>query len=164
VNRRILLFLACAIGLIVPSMAPTLGAADANFEIVRTEKSEGVIVPRERAADFTTGLLGRDENEFWTPSRKDVLKFEEGIGAYLKKSAPRQSPNLWSKLPKYKRQYVGVVKNGRKLIYANFFCQSGNTDWKAHPVFVLDGGDCYFNVRYEVEAGAFSDLQINGEA
>jgi hypothetical protein len=144
--------------------APVSAKTEDAYEVVKTEKFEGVIFPREQAKDFIKSFTGIDEREFWTPTRADVLSMERKIEAYLKKAAARRSPNLWSKLPAYKRQYAGVVRNGRKIIFTNFFCESLNTDWKTTAIAVADGGDCFFNVLYDTASATFSDLQINGEA
>jgi hypothetical protein len=134
------------------------------FEVIKTEEFEGVIIPREKAVGFMKAFSGIDEKEAWTPGRNSVLKLEERIESYLKKAAAKRSPDLWSKLAKYRRQYVGVMRSGRKVIFVNFFCDAFNADWKANPVVVDDGGDCFFNLLYDPGSSAFSDLQINGEA
>ncbi|HEX8844193.1 MAG TPA: hypothetical protein VF791_06095 [Pyrinomonadaceae bacterium] len=132
--------------------------------MVKTEKFEGIIIPREKGSDFASGLFQPEVKEFWTPDKVEVLKLERGISAYLKKPESKASPGLWSKLMSYKRQYVGIVKNGHKKIFANFFCDAGGRDWKTTPIFVLDGGDCFFTILYDPNSDAFSDLSINGEA
>ncbi|HUQ31384.1 MAG TPA: hypothetical protein VM095_04655 [Pyrinomonadaceae bacterium] len=137
---------------------------DESFEVIKTDEFEGVIITREKAMDFMKAFSGLDEKGAWTPGRSSVLKLEERIEAYLKKAAAKRSPALWSKLAKYKRQYVGVMRNGRKVIFVNFFCDAFDADWKNNPVAVDDGGDCFFNLLYDPGSYAFSDLQINGEA
>ena len=138
--------------------------ADEPFEVIRTDDFEGVIVSREKAADFMKSFSGMTEKETWTPGKSEIIKLEAGIKSYLKKAAAKRSPNLWSKLAKYKRQYIGIVRNGRKVIFSNFFCQSFDIDWKLTPVAVDDGGDCFFTVLYDSTSATFSALQINGEA
>jgi hypothetical protein len=138
--------------------------ADETFEVIKTERFEGVIVPRERAVEFMKGFSGVEEKGAWTPGKDEVLKLEGKLESYLKKAAAKRSPNLWSKLAAYKRQYVGITRNGRRVIFANFFCNAFDVDWKTKPVSVSDGGDCYFTVLYDPGPAAFSDLQINGEA
>lgn len=170
-SRQSLLIRVLAVGLVAFSAgvwgamtAPVSANAEDSFEIIKTEEFEGVIFPRQKGKDFVRAFTGADEREFWTPSRANVLRLERKIEAYLKKAAARRSPNLWSKLSTYKRQYAGFVRNGRRMIFANFFCESLNTDWKTTPIAVADGGDCFFNVLYDVDSATFSDLQINGEA
>jgi hypothetical protein len=154
----------CGAILSAVAAAQTHPKADEPFEVIKTEKFEGVIVPREKAVDFMKGFSGIEEKEPWTPGKNEVLKLEEKLESYLKKAAAKRSPNLWSKLATYKRQYVGITRNGRKVIFANFFCHAFDMDWKAKPVTVDDGGDCFFNVTYDPDSATFSDLQINGDA
>lgn len=152
------------IGVCGAAALPLSQSADKTFEMVKTERFEGVIISREKGKSFAAS------DKFWTPSKRDVLKLEEKIGEYLKKAASPASPDLWSKLPAYKRQYVGIVKNERKIIFTNFFCDSITSrlrdtmgiDWKSRPLGIEDGGDCFFNVWYDVDSETFSNLQISG--
>lgn len=107
----------------------------------------------------------------WTPALADVLALEQRLPDYLRgQLAPQyrgrkpKKPPLWERAPGYRRQYVGIGRNDRRLIYANFFCRSDNPNWRTMPVEVDDGGDCYFQVEYDVEKATFSNLSINGEA
>ena len=131
---------------------------------VKTEKFEGAIVPAARAAEFVKSLTGDEGKGHWTPGREDVFKFEARLESHLRKAADRRSPALWKKLVDYRRQYAGIEARGRKLLYVNFVCHSFNGEWKNHPVSVDDGGDCFFQIKYDPQTGAFTDLQINGEA
>ena len=154
----------CGVMVAAVAAAPTRRHMDETFEVIKTERFEGVIVPRERAVEFMKGFSGIEEKGAWTPGKNEILKLEGKLKSYLKKAAPGRSPNLWSKLATYKRQYVGITRNGRKVIFANFFCNAFGVDWKTKPVSVSDGGDCYFTVFYDPGSVTFSDLQINGEA
>ena len=64
----------------------------------------------------------------------------------------------------YNRQYVGIILDGKKMVYANYFCDSLETEWSKDFVFVLDGGDCYFQFKYDPDSAEFFDLQVNGSA
>jgi hypothetical protein len=118
---------------------------------VRTSQFEGVI------------LLPGD----WVPTDKEVLALEEQLVAYLIQQRNAfdslQAP-IEERLPTYRRQYWGVIENDKRLIVANFFCDASHTEWTEQVVTVLDGGDCYFRVRYDLEAGTFSNLVVNGSA
>lgn len=106
----------------------------------------------------------------WTPRLDDVLALEKALPDHLRHELARQrsagtkkSP-LWDRAKTYKRQYVGVRSKERRAVFANFFCNAWRPDWRAEPVVVHDGGDCYFTVEYDVDNGTFSRLMINGEA
>ncbi len=145
---------------------PASSASGASpYEQVKTAEFEGAIVPQEQGAAFDRGI-GRisGADGYWTPQKDQVLKLEESIETELRQIAPLQSPNLWEKLSQYKRQYLGILRDGRLKIYANFFCSDDIADWREQPVLVLDGGDCFFHLVYDLDTGAFSELSINGEA
>ena len=118
---------------------------------VKTGEFEGVI------------LLPGD----WVPSVAEILALEEQLAAYLPQQQRAfdslQAP-IVQRLPAYKRQYWRVLGNEQRLIVANFFCEASRYDWHEKEVRVIDGGDCYFRLKYDVEAGTFSDLVVNGSA
>ena len=135
------------------------------YQKIKVGKIEGAIVPRERGEEFIKALTGTERKDYWTPAKEDVVKLEEKLEFHLRKVSDKRSPALWIKLAEYRRQYAGIVENGRRKIYANFFCNGAKiTDWKTRPVAVEDGGDCFFQIKYDVDAGTFSDLYINGQA
>ena len=163
----IVLVVALFTGAAIPATVSSIAASvqDDSYQRIKIGKVEGAIVPSERAAEFVKALSGTDRKEYWTPAKEDVARLEEKIEFYLRKVSDKRSPALWSKLRDYKRQYAGIVEGGRRKIYANFFCNNAKiTDWKMRPVAVEDGGDCFFQIKYDIEAGTFSDLYINGEA
>ncbi len=102
----------------------------------------------------------------WTPNAEMVTTLETRLPAYLAqqqtKFSARQAP-IVERLAQYKFQYWGEMENGKRVITINAFCAAFD-DWKTQRVFVLDGGDCFFNLQYDVDSGTFFDLQVNGEA
>lgn len=107
---------------------------------------------------------------FWAPSTAQVNRLEELLPAYVAKNPPRLAPELVKILPKYKRQYVGVVSNKKKIIYVNFFKSSELEspslvyvayDWRKEAVVVCDGGDWFLGVEYDVATETFSNLFPN---
>lgn len=103
----------------------------------------------------------------WTPIAADVAKLEADLLTFLQTAEDpwlRPDPPIRERVPNYMRQYLGIVEEGEQIIYANFFCNSHEIDWHNDYVFVLDGGDCYFQVKYNPATGEFFDLSVNGEA
>jgi hypothetical protein len=127
-----------------------------------------VIFSAERARYQGIGtFVGNSQTaEHWTPSESDILALENGLGAFLENNPDRFSEGtpVWERLDEYNRQYIGIILDGKKIIYANFFCESTGRDWITEFIFVLDGGDCYFQFKYDVDSGEFFDLQVNGVA
>jgi hypothetical protein len=68
-------------------------------------------------------------------------------------------------LKRYKRQYIAVInKKGEKEVWINCFCERGSSNWRKEIVEVLDGGNCYFNLKINLTRKTYSDLRVNGEA
>ncbi len=105
-------------------------------------------------------------SDYWMPGPDDIAALEGQLGAYLQTHATQffGHPTVWEQLDEYHRQYVGLVVDGKPLIYGNFFCTETETDWLNEWVIVLDGGDCFFQVTFDVEGQMFIRLQVNGES
>jgi hypothetical protein len=106
--------------------------------------------------------------EYWSPAKADIHKIESGLPAYLQENKSAfymTDAPVWDQLDEYKSQYVGVVLEGRKIIYASYLCRIGeDTNWKENFIFVADGGACYFQFKFDTSTGEFFDLLVNGEA
>ena len=67
-------------------------------------------------------------------------------------------------LNEMKRQYVPIINpKGEKEIWINLFCDDfGNDTWKYTLMEVSDGGNCFFNVKVNLENKTYSRLIVNG--
>ena len=131
------------------------------------EGEKWIIFSEEQASELGIADGFGQATEYWSPTEADVRALENGTAAYLQENADYFYPQgipVWERLNEYNRQYAGLILNGKKFVYANYFCTSTGTDWKQDFVFVLDGGDCYFQFKYNADTGEFFDLQVNGEA
>lgn len=118
-----------------------------------------------------------------TLSENELSEIESIIGKAVKENNEQQlqelethnneyPDNKWTetgfelKTKGFKRQYVPVInKDGQKEIWINFFCNDwGNENWKSDIMEVDDGGNCYFNLKVNLETKSFSELSINGYA
>ena len=126
---------------------------------IETDKVKGIICTDAKQWEFM--FKGK---ELWAPTKEQVLEAETEIERFLKDKPPVQSPNLWQKLPRYKRQYVGFIIDGHKRIFCNFYCSRLEEPLTCKPVMVADGGDCFFQLEYDVEGEKVEKLQINGVA
>lgn len=124
---------------------------------VKTDRSEGIICTN--FSDWNFMLKGV---EFWTPTKAQALKAEEKIKEHLKDNSPSDAPDLWRDLPKYKRQYVGIIVNGHKRIFCNFY--RWNKPLSPKPIFVFDGGANFFRIEYDLEDEKCYNFKTNGYA
>ena len=100
------------------------------------------------------------EPKYWTPDTSDVSEAEAQIRQYLQK----EHPSLYKSYRQYKVQFTGLVlPEAAKTVYANYFCEDFS-GWKSSEVDVDDGGDCYFQVRYDVDKKRCFKFSINGGA
>lgn len=68
---------------------------------------------------------------------------------------------------RWRGQYVGLVRGGRRFLYGNFFPVDERNEmagWRERPMIVCDGGPPFFGAEYDVEAGRISHLAFNGAA
>ena len=67
-------------------------------------------------------------------------------------------------LSNYRIQLVVTINNsGEKEIFVNCFC-STEEDWENHLVKVLDGGECFFNVRINLSTNKYYEFSVNSLA
>ena len=128
-----------------------------------------VVFSAEQASEQSLGdwlVTNNQSPEYWTPSEGDVEALENGLVTFLQ-SNPESfygGTPVWERLDEYNRQYIGMNLDGKRIIYANYFCDSAGSDWRKGFVFVMDGGDCFFQFKYDVNSAEFFDLQVNGVA
>ena len=128
-----------------------------------------VVFPADRAEQMAIGAWLSSDADFggyWTPARENILNAEEKLEDFLRQNSDQfnREPPVWEQLNNYKRQYAGVIPKDGPVIYGNFFCSDTGIDWKQEWVFVLDGGDCFFQLQFDMESGTFMGLMVNGEA
>lgn len=107
----------------------------------------------------------------WQPGAQEIAALEAALPAALG-ARPRQpyDPD-WSQAPNgWRRQYVGIVRGGRRFVYGNFFPSEATRygedrqRWRREPVIVCDGGPVFFGAEYDVEARRITHLAFNGMA
>lgn len=113
----------------------------------------GVILPENARALQNLYPLG---TAYWTPSVGDVLEAETRLEPFLKAS---KHPEVLQNLKTYKRQYRGIFEGGQKFLVIRFFCDTPLKDLTEQETVILDGGPCFFNVRYSISTQTFSDLK-----
>ena len=69
------------------------------------------------------------------------------------------------KLKNYKIQFVPYLnEQGEKEVWINGFCSGSNSNWKKEIVWVMDGGNCYFQIRLNLTTGTCIEIGTNGYA
>ena len=122
----------------------------------------GVIIDTDAIELDVVQSYVNNVEDLWTPTQDDVLQLEAGLATYLQQNAEPEHTRVWQELADYKRQYVGIIQDGQPSIYTNFFCE-GNIS-ETLTMLPLGGGDCYFQVIYNVDRDLFSYLNVHGES
>ncbi len=119
-------------------------------------------------ADQMLDWIFPSDAEYWSPTKADISTLQSGLPAYLQENKSAfymTDAPIWEQLNEYNSQYVGIVLEGKKIIYASYLCENGeDSGWKENFTFVADGGACYFQFKFDTSAGEFFDLLVNGEA
>lgn len=104
------------------------------------------------------------EGGSWVPTAEVISRLKQHIEPFVRNESKTEGRKLqdWKT---YTFQYQGQEENGRKFVFVNAFCINDN-GWqlKKQVVVVLDGGTCFFNIKYDPKTNQFFSLQINGEA
>lgn len=148
-------------GRAAPSAARNASGSLLKPSIVRGPAFVGVIFP---AGTNTIPGLPPEYMNLWTPSESDVFAAEGELVPFLKSSKDPRVPGIVKMLEAYKRQYRGIIQGGQKQIAIQFLCETDKDDWANDEMIILDGGSCFFGVRFSTETKTFSALQINGPA
>ena len=112
----------------------------AEFTPVRTLGKEGVIVPKVFLLES-----GLPAEGFWTPKTSQLRKVERSLPRFLRKEM--QSRPLGEQ---YRRQYVGMILNGRKVIWINCIPQKSE-----------NGVDPFANWNREISSSVRNRRQPN---
>ena len=100
----------------------------------------------------------------WDPSPTMLSDLKAQIESYVKSQAKAQGREL-KRWQDYTFQYQAREEKGRKYIFINALCASTDRHTLDKQIIViLDGGSCFFNLKYDPGRKVFFDLFINGEA
>lgn len=88
------------------------------------------------------------------------------LAQQLEADLPKLSPLLEGRDPSiFFRQYVGIVQNGKRVVYINAadpdVLESDDSSWVSSPLYVCDGGEQFWGAVYNPESRAFSQLEFN---
>jgi hypothetical protein len=102
---------------------------------------------------------------FWEPTRTQIEELETRLAVYLSArvtSGKAVPPGSIA----YHRQYVGIIVDGARRIYGNFY--PGREDFLPEeattPINVCDGGPAFWGITYDIETKTFLPPNFNGSA
>ncbi len=146
---------------------------DPKSLLIETPEYTGVIITEDAAPEFGI-LFDKAVTGFWQPSVNDVSEAEECIRRYLVSAQDDPELDTYQKdkvafilnnLAKYRRQYVGIVVDGEKRIGCNLFLSDHSyPDWERAPVYLIDGGNYFWQIEYDLLKDECINFYVHGEA
>ena len=125
----------------------------------RKGDTEDMIISSDKA-DFAAQALGQKGLMFWTPSKSDVAETLPKILAFLREEAP----SLAGQFGQYRRQFIGIIVEGRKQLYCSFFrLDARRAGGRARAAGAAGAGPSAFQLTYDLETRQCVDLRIRGE-
>jgi|GEM_PF-1075652 len=123
------------------------------------------VIMDERVLEQCSRETPRAEG-FWNPTLKMARQLEQDLPVLDGTTAPRIAdvPAFLMDVSDYTYQYVGVVVDGRDLVYINAFYHLSkihNDKWQFEPVNVCGGYTHFWGALYDPVERTFSDLTFN---
>lgn len=101
----------------------------------------------------------------WKPSLDAIRDLEMRLPGYFVsiKDAKNRLPAVGIV---FSRQYTGLLINGKKIIRGRYYPvgEPGVSGATGECWETLDGGNRYWELRYDIQTGVFTHLFVNGEA
>ena len=113
--------------------------------------------------------VGQDVDDVWAASEEDAL----GLEAALKRRLETMTDNDYGKevlehYDDFKRQYIGVVVEGQRYIFATYdrCTDLSFEDLTANFIAMLpvDGGSCFMELLFDPETDTFVQFNIHGSS
>lgn len=123
--------------------------------------------------EYTKWIVGNNY-ELWKPDNFDLIKINKILNkAVLDKQFYFLKRQTLTELQKNYRQYICFLnEKGEKIVYINSMCKLSINynknnepvpfDWKNEIIQIADGGNCYWNIKINLNTENYYDLIING--
>jgi len=126
----------------------------------------GYIISKET---YVFGYTFKEGDFRFTPSKDDVEKAESIIMSnkdYIRRQPNAQSGrDIFRSYRRYFKQYVGAIgPEGERLILINYIdnCRKINDSEKQELIYIIDGGNSFWNALINLDKGTIITVSING--
>ncbi|MGA2141065.1 MAG: hypothetical protein ABSG94_01465 [Brevinematales bacterium] len=110
------------------------------------------------------GIYEKSDN-IWIPGYRDAAAALNGSFKFIS-GIPGTSPDknyIMVNRKLFRVQFAGLLKDGRKMIFCNFFDRRMNAgQWKTEQVITEDTDFSSWSLLFDMATGACSDFTING--
>lgn len=151
---------------VISFFCTSLFSQETKTTSVKGKGYEGYIFPMDY---FVFSLDFDGVKKRITPSKEYIQKAETILNDSIDYIINGRSPNIKSKtLKKYKRQYIGFINGkGEVVIYINFLRnidRERKSRLQKEILWILDGGDNYWQIYINIDKKELFGLLINGIA
>jgi len=134
---------------------------NAAVDAAKRRTSQFVVLP----ASSAMGIAGSGT---WEVTAADIGILEVNLPEISMLKVQRWQSSITTGIDhpeRYFRQYVAIVRQRKRLILVNAFCnRDALSYWHEHLVTVFDGGSCCWRAYYDLATESFFDLTVNGVA
>ncbi len=136
-----------------------------GYTTVATHGTYGIIIDERFAARFVEGAEG-ESLETWTPTQEDVVAAETLLQPLRPGDAVDAQRRQEAESPEdlVSRTWYGVIVDGERIMFVNGYCDGGIPEDPLMPVFVADGGSCYWNAAINADTWEIVSYLENGNA
>lgn len=100
----------------------------------------------------------------WQPHQAHIANFEQVVFGYLRKKPSAQHLDLETVERDYYRQYAGIVRDGKRYLYASFFPDDGfinDAQFKDQFFWFCDAGHQHFGVELDIDRNVVTHLAFD---
>jgi hypothetical protein len=133
------------------------------------QREKSTRLPTSEAKNVTNQCSRPSPDNFtdtWQPSEAEIREMESRF-PQIKKLRVKECCIRGEQIEnpeRYYMQYIGIIVDGKNLIYINAFPDSNPDEfWKKNAVNICDGGTAW-GVLYDPKTKKFFDLAVNGVA
>jgi hypothetical protein len=150
---RLVLRAAAVTGLFCLAAGDVVGAPGGGGSVVALPRSAFETGLHFCSREGPAGLSG-----FWQVPAAEAANID---GQLLRKLRdPRLRGQLGADPTAYTRQYVGLVRKGRRYVYVNASMRRP-ANWRTQLIVVCDDGASSWGIEYDPRSTSFSDLKTN---
>ena len=100
----------------------------------------------------------------WQPHQAHIANFETVVFQYLQNDPAAKHLDIVAVERDYYRQYGGIVREGRRYLYASFFPSDNfvnDADFKRKFYWFCDAGFEHFGVELDIDRNAVTHLAFD---
>lgn len=148
-----------------PTTAPSAGR-DGTVDPGRVVTGRGY---RGVILDPDAWYKDKEADDWFTPTEDEIARLEAGLASSLSAADQKgRGARVIRELADYRRQYVGMVVDGQRVVAITAFCKAEDDffteKWETSMIVVADGGDCFWNAKTDLTTGEVVRFSVNGSA